>query len=98
MQAMYMYMRSFSRCPPAVTQLLKNTEKNQIEQGGIRATKLYTHTEEVGSTNQTELATLPGESRRFLSTDSDPSIAEHINTLCPVAHCIELKIGAQVHN
>ena len=54
------------RCPPAVVQLLKNTEKNHIEREGIKATRLYTHTEDVATTNQRELAALPGETRRFM--------------------------------
>ena len=44
------------RCPPAVVQLLKNTEKNHIEREGIKATRLYTHTEDVATTNHAERA------------------------------------------
>ena len=84
------------RCPPAAAQLLRNTERNQIERGGIKATKLYTHTEDVATTNQRELAALPGVTRSFLATDSDQSLSEHLNSLCPVPHCVELKTGAQV--
>ena len=84
------------RCPPAVVQLLKNTEKNQIEREGIKATRLYTHTEDVATTNQRELAALPGETRRFMASDSNSSLTEQLNNLCPVPDCVELKKGAQV--
>ena len=79
-----------------MVQLLKNTEKNQIEREGIKATRLYTHTEDVATTNQRELAALPGETRRFMASDSNQSLTEQLNNLCPVPDCVELKKGAQV--
>lgn len=84
------------RCPPAITKLLRNTENQLIEKGGIRATKLYTHTNEVESTNQTELNALVSEGRRFDATDNQPNCMQQLNALCPVPHTLVLKIGAQV--
>lgn len=85
------------RCPPAITKLLRNTENQLIEKGGIRATKLYTHTNEVESTNQTELNALVSEGRRFDATDNQPNCMQQLNALCPVPHTLVLKIGAQVY-
>ena len=86
------------RCPPAITQLLRSTEHQEIERGGIKATKLYTHTEDVEATNLRELAALDGHPRKFLSQDSDPHMVKQLDNLCPIASCIELKVGAQVRD
>lgn len=84
------------RVPPAVTQLLRNTEHQVIEHKGIRATKLYTHKEDVEATNLKEIASLQGVSKNFEAQDSDPLMRKTLDNLCPVASCIELKVGAQV--
>lgn len=84
------------RCPPAVTQLLRNTEHQVIEHKGIQATKLYTHKEDVEATNLREIASLQGVSKNFEAQDSDPLMRKTLDNLCPVASCIELKVGAQV--
>ena len=84
------------RCPPAVAEILRSTATNQIEKGGIRATQLYTHTEDVESTNLRALRSLGGEGRKFTAVDSDPQMSKTVDHLCPVGSCIELKVGAQV--
>ena len=79
-----------------MAKLLRDTGHQEIERAGIQATKLYTHKEDVEATNLKELASLGGSSRKFLAQDSDPHMAKQMDTLCPVASCIELKVGAQV--
>ena len=85
------------RCPPAVTRLLTNTENQQIEKGGVKATHLYTHTEEAEATNKHELEALPGKAKKFLASDSNQSATGKVShSLCPAPTLIELKTGAQV--
>jgi ATP-dependent DNA helicase PIF1 len=84
------------RCPDSIVNLLQNTESQSIERNGIRATKLYTHSADVDSTNEREMNALVGESKTFKAIDDQPNHTEQINTLCPVPSSLELKIGAQV--
>ena len=72
------------------------TENQQIEKCGIKATCLYTHTEEAETTNKRELEALPGEGKKFLASDSNQSPTGKVNALCPAPTVIELKTGAQV--
>ena len=92
----YIYIYIYTRCPPAVTKLLKSTETQRIETGDIKPTKLYTHTEDVESTNQKELRALTSESRKYAATDSNPNLTKQISSLCPAPHILELKLGVQV--
>ena len=85
------------RCLPSLTKLLQSTSRQEIERDGIRATRLFTHKEDVAATNRRELEALEGEMRRFTAQDSDPHMSGTMDNLCPVAKVIELKIGAQVH-
>ncbi len=84
------------RCPPAIAEIIRSTATNQIERGGIRATQLYTHTEDVESKNQRALENLTRELKKFYAIDSDPQLSKTVDNLCTVGSCIELKIGAQV--
>ncbi len=84
------------RCPPAVAELLRSTATNQIERGGIRATQLYTHTEDVESKNVRALESLREESKTFSAVDSDPQLSKMVDNLCTAGSLIELKVGAQV--
>ena len=84
------------RCPPAVTSQLQKTAANVIERDGIHATKLFTHTSDVEATNVLKLSELPGEQHDYDANDSDPSMKEHIDNVCPAVKCLGLKVGAQV--
>ena len=84
------------RCLPSLTKLLQSTSRQEIERDGIRATRLFTHKEDVAATNRRELEALEGEVRRFTAQDSDPHMSGTMDNLCPVSRIIELKIGAQV--
>jgi ATP-dependent DNA helicase PIF1 len=84
------------RCPPAVSKLLQATRDQQIESGGIKATRLYTHTADVAATNCKQLAALKGDLHKFPAQDSDTGLTKQLDALCPVASCLELKVGAQV--
>lgn len=85
-----------SRCPPAVTKLLQATKHQMIESGGIKATRLYTHTADVEATNRKQLGALRGELHKFPAHDSDPGLSSQLDNLCPVTASIQLKQGAQV--
>ena len=84
------------RCLPSVTRLLRATAQQVIERDGIKATKLFTHKEDVQSTNLRELKVLEGAAKQFTAQDSDPYMSNTIDNLCPAAKVIELKVGAQV--
>lgn len=79
-----------------MSRLLQATRHQQIESGGIKATRLYTHTEDVTATNRKQLTVLKGTLQRFPAQDSDPGLSKQLDALCPVASCLELKVGAQV--
>lgn len=79
-----------------MSKLLQATRHQQIESGGIKATRLYTHTADVAATNCKQLAALNGELRKFPAQDSDAGLSKQLDMLCPVASCLELKVGAQV--
>ena len=78
--------------------MLQATSENEIECHGIRATRLFTHTEDVNQINERELNNLQGSSRRFTAEDSttNSSGEEYLNSMCPVPKTLELKLGAQV--
>lgn len=84
------------RCPPQVAEKLTATASNEIERNGIKATKLFTHREDVDQLNQQELASLPGKEKCFWGEDSHPSMEQNLNGLCPVPKELVLKVGAQV--
>ena len=43
-----------------------------------------------------KLSELPGEQHDYDASDSDPSMREHINNVCPAVSCLGVKLGAQV--
>lgn len=84
------------RCPPAITELLRNTEHAVIEKEGVKPTKLCTHNEDVDAINTRELSALTGQLYKFTAHDSDLAVTKQLDTLCPAPGGIELKVGAQV--
>ena len=87
--------RSF-RCPDEVFDKLSKTRENTIDCGGILATRLCTHKENVEQINKTQLQRLPGKASIFESVDSDHNLTKTLDSCCPVKAKLELKIGAQV--
>ena len=75
---------------------MQKTATNVIEKDGIQATNLFTHTSDVEATNVQKLSELPGEQHDYDATDSEPSMQEHIDNICPAVHSLGLKVGAQV--
>ena len=75
---------------------LTATASNEIERHGIKATKLFTHREDVDQVNQQKLASLPGKEKHFWAEDSPSSMDDNLNGLCPVQKELVLKVGAQV--
>lgn len=67
-----------------------------IERHGIQATRLCTHKVDVDEMNKQNLKNLKGETKVFLSVDSDISLSDQMDTLLPVRQRCELKVGAQV--
>ena len=75
---------------------LTATKNQLIEQGGILATKLCTHKENVNQINDIHLTRLPGEKKVFEATDSDSGMSAMLDSHVPVSYALELKVGAQV--
>ena len=75
---------------------LTATKNQLIEQGGILATKLCTHKENVNQINDIHLTRLPGEKKVFEATDSDSGMSAMLDSHVPVSYVLELKVGAQV--
>ncbi|XP_033096594.1 ATP-dependent DNA helicase PIF1-like [Anneissia japonica] len=89
------YIRT-GRCPPDVQKQLTATASHSIDSGGILATRLCTHKEDVNQINEIHLQKLEGEPRLFSAFDSNPDLSHHIDKHCPVEEKITLKVGAQV--
>ena len=77
---------------------LTATKNQLIEQGGILATKLCTHKENIDQINDVHLTWLPGETKVFEETDSDSGMCAMLDGHIPVSYALELKVGAQVRN
>ena len=75
---------------------LTATKNQLIEQGGILATKLCTHKENINQINDIHLTRLPGETKVFEATDSDSGMCAMLDGHIPVSYALELKVGAQV--
>ncbi|OWF54393.1 ATP-dependent DNA helicase PIF1-like [Mizuhopecten yessoensis] len=84
------------RCPDIVETTLRATAKHNIQKDGILATRLCTHKEDVDQINKYQMEKLNATSKVFLSTDNDTSYAKQIDSLCPVPHKLELRVGTQV--
>lgn len=79
-----------------ITNKLIATSKQKIEQNGILATRLCSHTSDVNIINETKLESLSGETKVFLAQDSDKSLSKQLDNQTPVPSKLVLKIGAQV--
>lgn len=84
------------RCPEYVDTTLRATARQSIQKDGIVATRLCTHKEDVNQINEHHLKKLNGESKVYISTDSDSVYTQQMNDMCPVLNKIQLKLGAQV--
>ncbi|XP_013787138.1 ATP-dependent DNA helicase PIF1-like [Limulus polyphemus] len=84
------------RCPDTIAKILASSSDHQIEQNGIKATRLCTHKEDVDYINRSQLQDLPGNSKVFKATDSDPSLSQLMDKHCPVSTSIELKQDTQI--
>ncbi|XP_053449181.1 ATP-dependent DNA helicase PIF1 isoform X2 [Nycticebus coucang] len=84
------------RCTDEVTHQLQATATNKVGRDGIVATRLCTHQDDVALTNKRRLQELPGEVHNFEAMDSDPELAQTLDTQCPASRLLQLKLGAQV--
>ena len=85
-----------SRCPRQVFEELRNSSERLIERHGIQATRLCTHKDDVEQMNSLSLKNLKGETKLFVSVDSDWSLSDQMDKFLPVMQKLELKVGAQV--
>ncbi|XP_054623300.1 ATP-dependent DNA helicase PIF1 [Dunckerocampus dactyliophorus] len=84
------------RATEEVTTKLTESAYRQVDRGGIVATRLCTHKDDVELTNDNKLQQLPGSARLFEALDSDPALARTIDVYSPVSRLLHLKVGAQV--
>lgn len=75
---------------------LMATSKQKIEQDGILATRLCSHTQEANTINESKLNQLKGESKVYDAQDSDSTGSKLLNEQTQVPQKLVLKIGAQV--
>ncbi|XP_022916296.2 ATP-dependent DNA helicase PIF1 [Onthophagus taurus] len=79
-----------------ITSVLTSTAKHKIEENGILATRLCSHTNDANVINESRLKALTGESKIFQAQDSDPTSTKHLDQSTPVPGKLILKVGAQV--
>ncbi|XP_069169756.1 ATP-dependent DNA helicase PIF1 isoform X3 [Procambarus clarkii] len=84
------------RCTEDMVKCLKETENNNVERDGIKASRLCTHREDVNHINQEYLNKLTGNGKVFQSIDSDPSLSSLLDSQTPVIDKLILKVGTQV--
>ncbi|KAG8229872.1 hypothetical protein J437_LFUL008262 [Ladona fulva] len=75
------------RVSDATADKLMATQSHKLEEGGILATRLCSHTSDADQINQSRLDALE---------DSDPQLASQLDRTTPVTSAIHLKVGAQV--
>ncbi|XP_014284591.1 ATP-dependent DNA helicase PIF1 [Halyomorpha halys] len=81
---------------PELTKILQDTATQNIEGGGILATRLCCYTKEAKEINDSKLKSLPGNSRVFEATDSPDGVTKTLDDCTAVEKQIFLKEGAQV--
>lgn len=84
------------RISPEITDRLMATSKQKIEQNGILATRLCSHTDDADFINNTKLNELKTEQMVFEAQDSDKTASKQLDQQTPVNSRITLKIGTQV--
>lgn len=82
--------------PPEIAEKLLATSKQKIEQYGILATRLCSHTHEANVINESKLNELTGEEKVYDAQDSDPTSSKQLDQQTSVPGKLLLKIGAQV--
>ncbi|XP_004347698.1 ATP-dependent DNA helicase PIF1 [Capsaspora owczarzaki ATCC 30864] len=86
-------------CSQEVADTLLATGAQQIEQHGVLATRLCTHTDMVVSINQQRLAQLSGERMTFYARDTpdgDSRVPSMLDLSVQAPRTLELCVGAQV--
>ncbi|XP_044759839.1 ATP-dependent DNA helicase PIF1 [Coccinella septempunctata] len=76
--------------------VLVSTATQSIEQDGILATRLCSHTQDADLINESKLNALPGDVKVFDALDSNPAMGKTLDNQTTVPRRLELKIGAQV--
>lgn len=84
------------RITDKITETLKATAKQKIEDNGILATTLCSHVNEAEEINEFQLNELKSESKVYMAQDSDQSMTATLNKQLTVPDKLVLKIGAQV--
>lgn len=79
-----------------ISNKLLATSKKTIEQNGILATRLCSHTNDANIINESKLNALSGAEMTFLAQDSDAYISKQLDQQLTVPGKLVLKVGAQV--
>lgn len=81
----------------AITERLLETSKQCVEENGILATQLCSHTNDANIINESRLEKLTGEMKMYQAQDQgDLHLLKQLSDQMPVVERLELKIGAQV--
>lgn len=79
-----------------ITNRLLATSKQKIEQNGILATRLCSHTRDANIINDSKLEALKTEEKTYEAEDSDKYLTKQLDQQTPVPGKLVLKVGAQV--
>lgn len=81
---------------PNITETLTKTAKQKIEQNGILATTLCSHTNEADTINKSKLDNIQSEEKVFYAEDNNKVYSNMLDQQTPVSSKLILKKGAQV--
>ncbi|KOC66579.1 ATP-dependent DNA helicase PIF1 [Habropoda laboriosa] len=84
------------RVTDEITEILKATAKQKIENNGILATRLCSHVKEAEEINEFQLNELKGEQKIYMAQDSDQGMTTVLNQQLNVPSKLILKVGCQV--
>lgn len=84
------------RITTEITEELTKTAKQKIEQDGILATRLCSHTNEADTINKHKLDKIEAEEKIFNAEDSNKVYTNTLDQQTPAPNKLVLKIGAQV--
>lgn len=81
---------------PEISEKLLATSRQHIEENGILATQLCSHTNQADSINKNKLESLETQTKTFEAIDSDSYLTTTLDSQLPVPYKLILKVGAQV--
>lgn len=84
------------RITDSVKNVLIKTAQNNLRKNNTIPTQLYTHRKDVDLVNEKQIAKLQTQAYVYTANDSDPLYSSMLDSLCPTARKLELKVGTQV--